>query len=85
MKRDDLTEIEAQQRVDAQMSIERKKELAHIVIDNSLGIRETRSRVNGLIKHLKPSWFSTVVAWVCLGWPAAILYSTLTVIKWLKL
>ncbi|KAJ3309148.1 hypothetical protein HDU76_003710 [Blyttiomyces sp. JEL0837] len=85
IKRDDLTEETAQQRIDAQMSIERKRQMAHIVIDNSQGIRETRKRVLELLPDLKPSLFSTWIAWGLLAWPAAMLYSLLTVVKVLKL
>ncbi|KAJ3193011.1 hypothetical protein HK101_005594 [Irineochytrium annulatum] len=46
IKRDDLSPEAAQQRIDAQMSIERKRQLATVVIDNSAGIRETRKRVS---------------------------------------
>ncbi|KAJ3414094.1 hypothetical protein HDV05_007128 [Chytridiales sp. JEL 0842] len=85
MKRDDLSEIEATQRISAQMPIERKKEMAHIVIDNSLGVRETRARVSEVVGHLKPSLISTVLAWLVLGWPAAIVWAALTAIKILKI
>ncbi|KAI8854642.1 dephospho-CoA kinase-domain-containing protein [Chytridium lagenaria] len=73
------------QRIDAQMSIERKKQLATIVIDNSFGIRETRQRVDDLMPDLKPSYISTAIAWSMLSWPAAVLYSFLTIIKVLRL
>ncbi|KAJ3107753.1 hypothetical protein HDU97_003423 [Phlyctochytrium planicorne] len=85
MKRDDLTAEAAQLRVDAQMSIERKRQLANIVIDNTGSIRETRKKVDALVPDLRPSWLSTTLAWTALAWPAAVLYSLLTIIKVLKL
>ena len=45
MKRDSLTEEQAVQRLNAQMPIEKKKELADIVIDNSGTIEETEEQI----------------------------------------
>ncbi|ALS20891.1 MULTISPECIES: dephospho-CoA kinase [Paenibacillus] len=45
MKRDGLTEEQANKRLDAQMPIEKKKELADIVIDNSGTIEETEQQI----------------------------------------
>lgn len=45
MKRDHLTQGEAQQRINSQMSIEKKKQKADIVFDNQKSIRETEKIV----------------------------------------
>ncbi|WP_018750431.1 dephospho-CoA kinase [Paenibacillus sanguinis] len=45
MSRDGLTEKEAEQRLNAQMDIELKKERAHILIDNSQGLEETEQQI----------------------------------------
>ncbi|MGX7148487.1 dephospho-CoA kinase [Enterococcus ureasiticus] len=45
MKRDNLTQAEAQQRIKSQLSIEKKKEKADIVFDNQKSIEETEKKV----------------------------------------
>ncbi|MEI5988878.1 dephospho-CoA kinase [Enterococcus crotali] len=45
MKRDHLTQGEAQQRINSQMSIEKKKQKADIVFDNQKSIQETEKIV----------------------------------------
>lgn len=45
MKRDNLTETEANQRVNSQLSIEKKKEKADIIFDNQKSIQETEKIV----------------------------------------
>ncbi|MBO0472916.1 dephospho-CoA kinase [Enterococcus sp. DIV0840] len=45
MKRDNLTQAEAQQRIKSQLSIEKKKEKADIVFDNQKSIEETEKIV----------------------------------------
>lgn len=45
MQRDDLTLEQAEARIRAQMDIERKKERADILIDNSLGMDKTESQI----------------------------------------
>ncbi|WP_059054312.1 dephospho-CoA kinase [Paenibacillus senegalimassiliensis] len=45
MSRDGLTEWQAEQRLNAQMDIELKKERAHILIDNSQGLAETEQQI----------------------------------------
>lgn len=45
MSRDGLTEGQAEQRLNAQMDIELKKERAHILIDNSQGLVETEQQI----------------------------------------
>lgn len=45
MERDQLTQRQAQQRMDSQMSIEKKKQKADIVFDNQKSIQETEKMV----------------------------------------
>ncbi|KAJ3297783.1 hypothetical protein HDU79_002257 [Rhizoclosmatium sp. JEL0117] len=83
--RDQITDIAAQQRIDSQMSIDKKKELAHIVIDNSGTKEETRANVDSIVGKLRPSRIMVGATWVVLFWPAAFVYTGLNVLKWLKL
>lgn len=53
MKRDGISEEEAEQRLSAQMDIEEKKKLADYIIDNSGSIDETREQVKSLLLKLK--------------------------------
>lgn len=53
MERDGLNETEAKDRIDSQMSIEDKKELADIVIDNEGSLRETYEQVEQWLATLK--------------------------------
>ncbi|KAI9364959.1 dephospho-CoA kinase-domain-containing protein [Zopfochytrium polystomum] len=85
MDRDHITADKAQEKIDAQIPIERKRQLANLVIDNTAGIRDTRRKVQELLPKLKSSWLSTAIAWSLLSVPATALYSLLTVVKVLKL
>ncbi|KAK9729058.1 Dephospho-CoA kinase cab5 [Basidiobolus ranarum] len=58
--RDGSTFQAAQNRVNAQMSIEKKKELADIVIYNTGTIDETQEQVKALLYELQPSIFTTL-------------------------
>lgn len=51
--RDKLTRDEAISRINAQFSLERKKDLANIVIDNSKNIESTKIQVDGVIEFLR--------------------------------
>lgn len=51
MKRNQLTEAEAEARINAQWPIEKKKELADVVIDNSGSIEQTKAQVEALWKR----------------------------------
>ena len=52
VKRDDCTRDEAQARIDAQVPIDQKRELAEFVIDNTDTLEETRSQVEALYDQL---------------------------------
>ena len=47
MDRDSLTELQAKQRIAAQMSLVEKRLLADVIIDNSGSIMETRPKWKG--------------------------------------
>ncbi|MGD8992879.1 MAG: dephospho-CoA kinase [Desulfobacterales bacterium] len=55
MQRDNISEADALARVQSQMSIERKKKQASIVIDNSGTIEHTRRQTLDIFKRLKDS------------------------------
>lgn len=53
MNRDKLSKAEAVSRINAQMPIEEKKELANIIIDNNADLIETQKQVYDLIDFMK--------------------------------
>ena len=53
MKRNGFSEEEANARLDAQMSIERKRELADVVIDNSGSLEETERQVEQYVQSVR--------------------------------
>lgn len=53
MERDGLTEGEAKLRLSAQMPLKEKLKYAHFIIDNSIGMEETRRQVEEVFKELK--------------------------------
>lgn len=53
MERDGLTEGEAKLRLSAQMPLKEKLKDAHFIIDNSIGMEETRRQVEEVFKELK--------------------------------
>ncbi|KAJ3089090.1 hypothetical protein HK102_007223 [Quaeritorhiza haematococci] len=85
MKRDGLSDTEAQKRINAQMSIEKKKELADDLVDNSGTLSETQQQLRELIKNkLIPPRIATMAWWTLLCIPAAVSYSVLALLKLLK-
>jgi dephospho-CoA kinase len=52
----ELSEAQARERIDAQMDIERKKELADWVIDNSGSLESTKRQVEALWRELSGTW-----------------------------
>ncbi|XP_068215594.1 dephospho-CoA kinase [Palaemon carinicauda] len=55
LERNQFTEKEAIARIEAQMPLDRKCQLADIIIENSGSIAETRKQVEGIIKLLRSS------------------------------
>ena len=53
MERDGITEDEAKRKIAMQLSIEKKRELADVVIDNSNGIDYTRKQVKEIAEKIK--------------------------------
>ena len=53
MERDGMTEDEAKRRIAMQLSIEKKRELADVVIDNSNSIDHTKKQVEEIAKRIK--------------------------------
>lgn len=52
INRNNLSKIEAQNRLDAQYSVELKKELSDIIIDNSLDLNNTRIQITRMIDDI---------------------------------
>jgi len=52
MKRDNFSKIEAKQRIESQMNIEEKKDLADIIIDNSKSLKHLQSEIERVVKPL---------------------------------
>ncbi|KAI8620786.1 dephospho-CoA kinase-domain-containing protein [Chytriomyces sp. MP71] len=80
-----ITTTAANQRIDSQMPIDKKCDQAHIVIDNSGNVEETRALVKSIVPRLRPSKVYSLAVWAVLLWPAAVAWTGLSVIKWLKL
>ena len=53
LKRDDLTQKEAQKRLNVQMSLDEKKELASYVIDNTKDLKYLQKEVENFISYIK--------------------------------
>lgn len=60
-QRDSYNEDEAEQRIQSQMSLDKKKSMARFVIDNTGGISNTRSQVKTILKNIYPSTLHYVV------------------------
>ena len=52
-ERDQLTELEAQQHIDAQMSLDEKRKLADYVIENNGGLDELEEQVRSVLEKIK--------------------------------
>ncbi|KAL2912359.1 Dephospho-CoA kinase cab5 [Polyrhizophydium stewartii] len=81
VQRDGLSPLQAQLRIDSQMPIERKKAMAHFVIDNSSSLTRTRTQVDDLIDQLMPSRWLAGAIWGLLLLPASSLYLLLVVFQ----
>ncbi|RKP25028.1 dephospho-CoA kinase-domain-containing protein [Syncephalis pseudoplumigaleata] len=62
MARDNLSEAEAQQRIDAQLSRAAKRVRADFIVENDGSLDDLRARVQQLVQHVKPSH---MLAWLC--------------------
>lgn len=63
------------------MSIEQKREMADIVIDNSLDREHTRQQVDEAVRRLMPNRLVNWLIWGALIGPAALLYGMLSLYK----
>ncbi|KAJ3126454.1 hypothetical protein HK098_007506 [Nowakowskiella sp. JEL0407] len=81
IKRDKLLPEAAEARINSQMSIEEKRDLANYVIDNSWSVDETREQTKLLLDHVTIKKISVNVTWFLLVGPASILYCVLECIK----
>jgi dephospho-CoA kinase len=52
MERNSMSEAKAKKRIGAQMSLERKCEQAHFVVENSSTTQDTREQVHYLLFHM---------------------------------
>jgi len=61
MERDNFSEIDAYQRIKAQMSLAKKCENSHFVVENSASFGETRTQVEKIICALQASNHHVIV------------------------
>ena len=64
MKRDNMSEEAATQRIRSQMPLNEKVKLAKIVIDNSSDIEQLKIQVRNLIRRLTPPISSWLLGWI---------------------
>ena len=53
LQRDHVTELEAQQHLDAQMSLEEKRKLADYIIENDSNLKELEQKVNDVLQQIQ--------------------------------
>lgn len=61
MARDGINRVQAQAKMDSQMSIEQKRILANHIIDNSGRLPDSRRQTEILMRNLAPSLLSVLV------------------------
>ncbi|RKO97546.1 hypothetical protein CXG81DRAFT_10982, partial [Caulochytrium protostelioides] len=81
MARDTLTPSVARQRIDSQMSITKKRDLADLVINNMGSRQETRRQVEAIARQLRPSRAKTYLIWALFFTPALLLYLVLNTLR----
>jgi dephospho-CoA kinase len=74
MARDSISAADAKARMDSQMSIEQKRNLAQHMIDNSGSMASTKQQTENLMNELMPSYLTTLIMWCVMFWPALCLY-----------
>lgn len=82
MRRDSIGEQEAHSRMSSQMSIEEKKRLATVVIDNSGSLDLVYQQIDAIVLTRTPSFVNTVVYWWLLFFPALWLYFLVLGLQW---
>ncbi|XP_064098003.1 dephospho-CoA kinase-like [Macrobrachium nipponense] len=83
LERNQYSEKEAIARIEAQMPLERKCQLADIIIENSGSIAETRKQVEGIIKLLRSSNHHIYNRVLYGGFFIALLAGILVLVYWL--
>jgi dephospho-CoA kinase len=63
MKRDGISEVDALAKIRSQLSIEEKKKLIKIVIDNSGSVADTRTRTLAVYDYLKQKRYHRDLTW----------------------
>ncbi|KNC96589.1 dephospho-CoA kinase [Spizellomyces punctatus DAOM BR117] len=84
ISRDVLSAEQAQSRIESQMPIEKKREMADIVIDNSSDRTKTQQQVDSAISKLMPNRAWNWLIWALLIGPAAAVYGALTAYKYVE-
>ena len=74
MRRDHLTDTQAEERMKSQMSIELKRSKATVVIDNSEDIQSTKQQTRNLVVKLKPNLFWRVISLLFLWLPCFVIW-----------
>ena len=81
MLRDGLSAEQAQNRLNSQIPIEKKKSMADHVIDNSVSMEEARQQVDELVDKLEPDYLRSKLLWLVLFIPTWILLVLLLTLK----
>jgi hypothetical protein len=82
MTRNNITRGDAEKRIEAQMSIELKKELADVVLDNSGGFdEETIPQIETMLKDLKGSKLKTALFYLIFVIPAMFGWGALKLVE----
>lgn len=74
MQRNGLNAGDAQARINSQMPIEKKKDLATYVVDNSGTMSETREQVDRMLPEFRTNWLFRAIIYVTLFWPCLCAY-----------
>jgi dephospho-CoA kinase len=64
VKRDNMTEEAATQRIRSQMPLNEKVKLANIVLDNSSDVDQLKIQVKNLLRRLTPPVSSWLLGWI---------------------
>lgn len=64
IKRDNIQEHAALQRISAQMPIREKIKYADHVIDNSSDLGETERQLNVVLAKVYPTWWNWLITWL---------------------
>ncbi|RIA97089.1 dephospho-CoA kinase [Glomus cerebriforme] len=79
IKRDNIPEHAAIQRIHAQMPLNEKVKYADHVIDNSSDLAETERQLNVVLAKVHPTWWSWILTWI--GPPTFVALGLVSVVK----